>query len=697
MKKKSFQIVVSVAVAITFILFPISMFLLQNQDEFWFNIKEVMLPVALLTIAVAIVLFLVLLAFSNKKTAGIALFIGSLLAAGAVCYYIQSNYMASYLPLLTGDEIDWASYGGWGIGSLLLWIGVPVAVMILFIIKREWLRPIISGVCACLLGMETLVLGISFATTPINQPEDSAAYFSREGIYELSSQRNVVTFISDTFQGTFLNEILEKYPEWKEKLADFTYYDNTTGTSCFTYFSMAKLLTGTDFPIGKDLADGVKYSFENQTLLDMVSKNGYDISYYIGLKPTSNVQDKLYNYEGDILKPDQQAKKDILKLLLKSTMFQGMPHQLKQHYVVLTSNYSDILLRMDTGEMATPYVTDDMQYRTNLLDNGITAQEAKPRYVVQYLTGVHAPHKMNRDYEPVEFPEEMTVSEKQMEVGLAQLKLLVEYTDKLKEANLYDQTIIIFTADHGFDMRFYPVMLVKDANAKNAELKIDSTPLSQQEDYETLLKEMTGGKTFAEAVNGLNLAADRIRYALDFRSAAGYGKDTDFRSTVQISGRADDRASYKVVREEYALNDSFTGRYALGDPISHLDGGTNVMMYGSGNYGMYAHTAILDVWFKDDIKEPLEYTARIKNVTSVTQQMNVFVGEKQIGTCTLEAGEENELSIAITPDLIKENRLTLRFEAPDAVEKVQEWDVLEWRAYYSFMFIEGAIRQSSMQ
>lgn len=307
MKKKSFQIVVSVAVAITFILFPISMFLLQNQDEFWFNIKEVMLPVALLTIAVAIVLFLVLLAFSNKKTAGIALFIGSLLAAGAVCYYIQSNYMASYLPLLTGDEIDWASYGGWGIGSLLLWIGVPVAVMILFIIKREWLRPIISGVCACLLGMETLVLGISFATTPINQPEDSAAYFSREGIYELSSQRNVVTFISDTFQGTFLNEILEKYPEWKEKLADFTYYDNTTGTSCFTYFSMAKLLTGTDFPIGKDLADGVKYSFENQTLLDMVSKNGYDISYYIGLKPTSNVQDKLYNYEGDILKPDQQV------------------------------------------------------------------------------------------------------------------------------------------------------------------------------------------------------------------------------------------------------------------------------------------------------------------------------------------------------------------------------------------------------
>lgn len=693
MKKCGFQILVSISAAVTVALFPMYSFLLHNQDEFWFNITEMMLPIALLTVAAAAILFLIMMVFSNKRTNGVMLLLGSLVTAGSVCYYIQSNYMASYLPLLTGDEIDWSSYGGWSAASLLLWIGMAVAVVILFLAKRKLLKSIVSGACACLLGMEILVLGMSFATTPINQPEDSAAYLSTEGIYELSDQGNVVTIISDTFQGTFMNEILEAYPEWKEKLADFTYYDNTTGTSCFTYFSMAKLLTGVDFPIGEDLADGMKYAFENQTLIDAVAKNGYDIAYYVGFKPTSNVQDKLINYEGDILKPDQQAKTNLLKLLLKSTMFQGLPHQLKQEFVVLTSDYSNLLSQMDSGEKAVPFVSNDTEYRTKLLDNGMTALQSKPKYVLQYLVGVHAPYNISRDFEVVDFSEDMTVREKQIESGLAQLKLLVEYIDKLKEADLYDQTTIIFTADHGYDLRFYPIMLVKDANAQGTELKIDSTPLSHQEDYEKLLKEVTGGKTFAEAVEGLNVQEDRTRYAIDFRSANGYGKDTDLRSVVQVTGRADDSASYRVVSDEYVLRESFAGRYVLGDEISHTDSSTNVAMYGfnaSLPY-MYAHTAVMDVWFKDDVKEPLEYSAGIANMTSEQQQLNVFVGETQIAAYSLEKGETKELQVTITPDLVKENRLTIRFEAPNAVENVQEGDVLGWREYRSFWLSEGVI------
>lgn len=44
--------------------------------------------------------------------------------------------MTSYLPLLTGDEIDWSSYGMWGTWSLLLWIGVPVVFLVLFVVNN---------------------------------------------------------------------------------------------------------------------------------------------------------------------------------------------------------------------------------------------------------------------------------------------------------------------------------------------------------------------------------------------------------------------------------------------------------------------------------------------------------------------------------------------------------------------------------
>lgn len=689
----SFSLLVAIAVSMSVILYPILMFMINNQDEFWFNITEMLLPVTILTLVVTIFLFALLAIFSGRKGSKIMLLIATIFSSLAICYYIQSNYMVSYLPLLTGDDINWASYGSWSLLSLLLWIGVPVIMLTIYFLRKRLLRTIIYGAGVCLLGMEILVLGMTYISTPINPPEDNAAYFSTKGIHELSEESNVVVMVSDTFQGTFLNEILEMYPEWKGKLADFTYYDNTTGTSCFTYFSFAKLLTGIDFPIGLDSADGMKYAFNNQTLIDTVSNNGYDVAYYSDFKPTPNIQDKVLNYEGTILKPNYQAKQEIIKLLMKSTLFQGAPHHLKKHFIVTTSEYSHIQGTIETNDKFAPYIVNDIAYRESLLSNGLVAHDTNPRYVVYALHGVHSPYSINRNFESVQFSEEETVKERQLEASLASLKLLLEYTEQLKAANLYDQTTIIFTADHGFDLRFYPVMLVKDVNANNSELQINSLPLSHQEDLVPIVDRLTSGKSFADSVNSLNLNKDRIRYALDFRSADGYGKDTDMRSKVQIKGSAADKTSYQVVSDEYSLREPFPEKYILGNTITHADNSSNVAIYGfrSDNQYMYAHSAVMDVWFKDDINAPLKYSSVIQNITTEQQALNIFVGEEKLASLELSAGETIDFATDIPSDLINSSRLTLRFEAPNAIEYRTDSEVLAWTEYHSFRFLDGSI------
>ena len=684
---------VAIAVSVSLILYPIFMFLINNQDEFWFNITEMFFPLIILTLVVAILLFVVMIAFSISKGSKIMLLIGSLLSSVAICYYIQSNYMISYLPLLTGDVINWSSYKPWNLLSLLLWIGVPAIILIFCCVKKHVIRTLVCGISACLLGMELLVLSMTFFSVPINSPEDKAAYFSTEGINELSEKSNIVVMVSDTFQGSFLNEILDMYPEWKERLSDFTYYDNTTGTSCFTYFSFAKLLTGVDFPIGMDSASGMKHVFNNQTLLDTISNNGYDIAYYTDFKPTPNIQDKVLNYEGAILKPNQQARQEIVKLLLKSTLFQGVPHQLKKHFVVTTSEYSNVQFAIDTKDKVAPYIVNDFVFRETLLSNGLFAQNTKPRYVVYELHGVHSPYSINRNFEPTQFSEESTVKDKQIEASLAALKLLIEYTEELKAANLYDQTTIIFTADHGFDLRFYPVMLVKDANSRTNELQISSIPLSHQEDLMPIIDSLTSGNSFADSVNALNLTDDRIRYALDFRSADGYGKDTDMRSKVQIKGSAANKTSYQVVSDEYSLREPFPEQYILGNAITHADNSSNVAIYGfrSDNQYMYAHSAVMDVWFKDDINAPLIYSSVIQNITTEQQALDIFVGAEKLASLELSAGETIDFVTDIPSDLINCGRLTLRFEAPNAIEYRTDSEVLAWTEYHSFRFMDGSI------
>lgn len=180
--------------------------------------------------------------------------------------------MSSYLPLLTGDRIDWSAYFGWNAGSAALWLGSLAIFVGLAVIKPDLIRKPIYGILTFLLLLGILSCGIELFTAK-HENRKAEGYFSREGLLDTSEGGNVVLLVSDTFEGTYMNEVLERFPEYKEILNDCTYYDNVTGISVFTYFCMLPILTGRDFPIGKGRQEGIRWCFENQTTLDKVKNN----------------------------------------------------------------------------------------------------------------------------------------------------------------------------------------------------------------------------------------------------------------------------------------------------------------------------------------------------------------------------------------------------------------------------------------
>lgn len=694
----SFSLIVALCAAVTFTLYPMIIFLINRQAEFWFTPADMMAPIAVVSAAAFAAVFAVLLLFSHRKCRIIQYVLAGALVSASLCYFIQSNYMIAYLPVLTGDEIDWNSFGIWDTASTVLWIAVPVLLLILLAVKRKLFRSVVTGLSAILVAMQVLTLGLTLATAGQGEAMDVNAYFSEEGLYELSEKGNVVTIISDTFEGSFMNDILTENPEYYDILKDFTYYDNATGTSCITYFSYAKLLTGVDFPLGKNSDDGMAHVFENQTLIDTVTKNGYDIAYYSTFMPTPSISSKVINYVDDRVLPDENAKAEIMGLLWKSTLFQGAPHSFKDDLIVLTKDYSDVQLSIAQMDKARPFVENDDNFRDGLLKNGLTAVDDDPRYLLYSQYGVHAPLSRNRNFEVVEFPEEWTRRDKQNEEAMAALKLLTEYVEELKKAGLYDQTTIIFTADHGYDMRFYPVLLVKEANGSSDRLQVNSVPFSFEEDYEKVLGYLTAGDSFSQAVEKLDLPEDRVRYVMNFRSKTAYGEETTMRSVIRIDGPARDENSYSVEEDEYLLDEAFAGKYALGSAMELAETAQDIAVYGLRfNGGLYSRCAVIDINFKEEIKEDLVFRTTATNQTEGEQTVKIYAGETEIGSAILGKYEAQEIVCPIDAELVKDNRLTLRVDAPDTDLLPGTSDTLGWSERVSYALSNASITKAEEQ
>ena len=97
----------------------------------------------------------------------------------------------------------------------------------------------------------------------------------------LSKKNNIVVFMSDTFEGAYMDQVLANHPEFKEKLKDFTYFDNATSASFYTYSSMPTLLTGIPCKVGNTLQQNLKEGFNQTELYKVLKDNQYTTELYV--------------------------------------------------------------------------------------------------------------------------------------------------------------------------------------------------------------------------------------------------------------------------------------------------------------------------------------------------------------------------------------------------------------------------------
>lgn len=342
-------LVVNVFFVITIMIFGPYEIYIANCNDFMFTFLDFWwIPVVSSILYLIVIIFV--LSILPKKIAVIynyAVFLFTL------CCYIQTMFLNGKMEVLTGGNIDFSAK--LKLFNISIWGIICVAFIFFKLYRSKTCDKCMKYISGAIILMQMVALvSLLFSTDVLSQKKEG--YLTTENMFDLSlEESNVVVFILDTFDGTFMDDILEEEPSYLDKFQDFTYYVNATGTHSRTYPSITYLLTEEKCYFDKKPREYVDNAFEKSNYFSKMISEGVDIGLYTYSDYIGNsVQKNVTNY--------MSSKRSILisevqKSLLKMILYRDLPYAFKEMFYY---EVDDINYRVDKGVGA--YKTGDDEW-----------------------------------------------------------------------------------------------------------------------------------------------------------------------------------------------------------------------------------------------------------------------------------------------------------------------------------------------
>lgn len=482
------------SIAVCFMLFlyaPLEL-LFTNQDEFWFD-AYILTPLMLVPFGIGCVCAILLFFLLGKLNEGLY-WLG--LAVGFIGYiglYVQGNFLASGLPPLDGEPINWDLYTGERVKSVIAWAIVAIVVITLFCkLKRKVFSRIVQVVSICM----TLMLGVTLLTLAMTNQGFSkkpSMSVTTENMFAMSQDSNFVILLLDAVDAQVLEGMLETEPEYQDIFTDFTFYDNVMAAYPYTQHSIPYILSGNWYENETSFKEYEREAYAQSPFLEAMESAGY----HMGLYEADLLLDNGGMGRFENILPNDRGVEDkwaFVRWQLLMTGFKYAPYDLKRFSFVNPKAFSTLKITPEGKTLFTPSNTE--------LYDGILHQELA--YTDQkcfrfiHVDGGHVPFIYNEKVE--EIPEESGSYEDNLKACLTMTRA---YLDKLKESGVYDNSVIIVMADHGYNWldphgRQNPAFFVKGVNETH-DFTVSDAPISfedLQEAYQRLLNGADGGSIF---------------------------------------------------------------------------------------------------------------------------------------------------------------------------------------------------------
>ena len=405
---------------------------------------------------------------------------------GALAAYVQGNFLNPDFGVLNGRQIQWSQFRVNAIISTVLWIVLIVVPAVVVCFKKDIMTKIMKWGSLFLSSIQVVTLVVLIVSS--KRSVDYSYVVTKNDEFALSSQGNVVVFIVDTLDNDDAqNYVIDRY---SEELKDFTYFDNMIGGGAPTALGVPLMLTGYQYDTTQSLADYRKKAYEEGSLIQDMSDNGYDVKLYTSSEYLNGVnQEAVANTAGG-QKYRISDKVQFFKNIYKMSAFYAFPQIIKQYFWFYGDDFA--ACQAPKNNNIIQYELDDSQLYADFKNNGgITVDAGNKTFTLYHMVGAHAPYEMNEQC--VDVGETETSLDKQIQ-GV--FRYINEYMQQMKDKGVYDNSTVIITADHG-GYRLYerPAVFVKMADTHNDVMQINSDSVTFKNLYATYGKAALGQKS----------------------------------------------------------------------------------------------------------------------------------------------------------------------------------------------------------
>ena len=410
--------------------------------------------------------------------------------------YIQGNYMVKGLPPLDGTDINWTWYRPEMIKSTIMWAVVAVICLIGFLIlKYDKVKKAVSYISifmVLMLAGTITILSINGDIFTKKQYEK----FNKLDQFEMSTDTNFVIVMLDAIDEECFWQVWEQHPEYAEEMRDFTFYNNAMSGYAYTDHSLPLIISGEWYENKEPFSDYQIRIFKDSPFFNRLREQGYTLSYYEDeYKFEVGVMDGAFNnlaYTQSSLWDAPLFNKRIIKMV-------GMKYA---PYLLKPKCWFNVDM-LNNQEM-TPkdealFSWKNKAFYDDVKEDDITYVDGK-RFKLIHLMGAHVPFYYDKDVNEIDDANYYTCIESSMTVTMA-------YLDKLREAGVYDNSVIIVLSDHGYNIegdavdtpqrnenetgRQHPVLFVKGLNESH-DFQVSGAPISYEDLVGAYYKLMDG-------------------------------------------------------------------------------------------------------------------------------------------------------------------------------------------------------------
>jgi len=533
-----------------FFFSPIDIFI-ANQIEFIVGYDKIVFPIlAVSLLSTALIMGILMLCVLIKETLFNVIkniFLGSLCAM-----YLQMLLFNGRMKSLTGGNIDYLEnekvylY----VNYSLFWIIVCLPLIIWGVKEsKPDLKPLdklskktTQYVCLSILVMQlagSVSLGLNYGLRVVPENYSSEALSISEAL-KLSSDKNVVVFLTDRLDSFWVDQELEQYPEINEVFDGFTFYQNNVSNYTNTFPAVAQMLTGNKYN-GKLNSEYLSYAWNEHNLIDVFHENNYRVNLLISDTTTynsfSDIKDAADNYTtiDNYYRLNYTEKNGIIPTMTRLSLMKLLPYKLKGFLSdQFSTDFANNFFIIQNDEQCFPFavgVRSDIAFYNCLKDSGIKLESDDNTFSFIHLNFAHDHHRELAELSPTYNENAPLTIESSMRGGF---EILNEYFNQMKKLGIYESSTIIVLGDHGrppfavqdgkdrLDEPIVTGLLIKEANAESAPLKFDSAAELSNDFFDASILEYAGidhsayGYSYQDIIRA-DLHTERVLNVYDYR------------------------------------------------------------------------------------------------------------------------------------------------------------------------------------